>query len=387
MDDSRKYKIVFCTPALYSAGGTERVVAYKASFFAERLGYHVTIIVTEGVGDKTFFALSDKVKVINLGINFEELWNKPLLRKILLYLKKQYLYRESLNKELQRILPDITISTLRREVNFIHKIKDGSVKIGELHLSRKYYRGIEPLNSNILNRIFVRWWKGDISRQLKKMDRVVFLTDCAASEWPELTNKTVIADPQTLNITCCSSLKTKKVIAVGRYSYEKGYDLLLKIWSIVENKCLDWELEIYGMGDPSPYVKLMTELSIDKNRCHLNASLADVCKVYNNSSVLVQPSRTEGFGLVIVEAMAHSLPVVSFDCENGPRTIITDGEDGFLVPAFDINAFADRLIRLMSDENLRVIMGRNARGKSQRYDMEKIAMKWKSLFDELMQNR
>lgn len=347
----------------------------------------MTIIITEGVGDKTFFPLSDKVKVINLGINFEELWNKPLLRKIILYLKKQYLYRESLNKELQRILPDITISTLRREVNFIHKIKDGSVKIGELHLSRKYYRGIEPLNSNILNRNFVRWWKGDISRQLKKMDRVVFLTDCAALEWPELTNKTVIADPQTLNITCCSSLKTNKVIAVGRYSYEKGYDLLLKIWSIVENKCLDWELEIYGMGDPSPYVKLMTELSIDKNRCHLNASLADVCKVYNNSSVLVQPSRTEGFGLVIVEAMAHSLPVVSFDCENGPRTIITDGEDGFLVPAFDINAFADRLIRLMSDENLRVIMGRNARGKSQRYDMEKIAMKWKSLFDELMQNR
>ena len=177
------------------------------------------------------------------------------------------------------------------------------------------------------------------------------------------------------------------MIAVGRYSYEKGYDLLLKIWSVVEKRCTDWELNIYGMGDPSPYVKYLTELSIDKNRCHLNACVVDVSKVYGNSSILVLPSRTEGFGLVLLEAMAHSLPIVSFDCENGPRTIISDGKDGILVPPFDLNRFSEQLIRLMEDEELCKKMGNNGKSKSKHYDMEVIAFQWKSLFDDLMHNR
>lgn len=224
-------------------------------------------------------------------------------------------------------------------------------------------------------------------RQLKKLDRVVLLTDCASREWPELSNKVVIADPMTLDITRCSLLNSKKVIAIGRYSYEKGYDLLLQIWSVVEKRVPDWELDIYGMGDPSPYVKLLTELSIDKNRCHLNACLVDVSKVYRNSSILVQPSRTEGFGLVIVEAMAHGLPVVSFDCENGPRTIITEGEDGFLVPSLNIGMFAERLICLMKDEKLRFAMGENGRRKSMHYSLETISLQWKQFLENMIQNR
>ena len=85
--------------------------------------------------------------------------------------------------------------------------------------------------------------------------------------------------------------------------------------------------------------------------------------------------------------MAHGLPIVSFDCENGPRTIISDGEDGILVPSFDLNKFAEQLIRLMEDEGLRKEMGNNGRRKSQRYNMEAIASQWQSLFDDLMQNK
>ena len=85
----KKYKICYCTPALYSAGGVERVVTTKANYFAEHFGYEVTIIVTEGNGDHSFFHLSKKVEVINLGIAFEDLWNKPFFKKLLLYTKKQ----------------------------------------------------------------------------------------------------------------------------------------------------------------------------------------------------------------------------------------------------------------------------------------------------------
>lgn len=379
------YKIVYCTPALYSAGGTERVVSVKANYFADVLGYDVTVIVTEGKNGNSFFPLSDKVEVINLGINFEELWNISFVKKVLLYLKKQRKYKKSLTNELLRIRPDITITTLRREINFINEIPDGSIKIGEQHLSRTNYRKIDTRFSKFYEISFFRWWKDRVVSSLTKLDRLVVLTSDAASEWPELSNITMIADPLPIKVSYNSPLTAKRVITIGRYSYEKGYDLLLRVWSIVEKKCTDWQLDIFAMGDPTPYVKIMDELSIDKTRCHLNSSVVDVESEYVNSSILVQPSRTEGFGLVLVEAMACGLPVISFDCENGPRSIITDGEDGFLIPPFDVESFANRLFQLMNDDKLRRTVGENGKRKSQLYQIDSVGSQWKQLFDQLME--
>ena len=379
-----KYKIVYCTPALYSAGGTERVVSVKANYFADVLGYDVTIIVTEGKNGNSFFPLSDKVKVINLGLNFEELWNIAFVKKVLLYLKKQRKYKKLLTNELLRIRPDITITTLRREINFINEIPDGSIKIGEQHLSRTNYRKIDARFSKLYEISFFRWWKDRVVTSLTKLDRLVVLTSDAASEWPELTNITMIPDPLPIKVSNCSPLSAKRVITIGRYSYEKGYDILLKIWSIVEKRSTDWQLDIFAMGDPTPYVKIMDELSIDKKRCHLNSSVVDVENEYINSSILVQPSRTEGFGMVLVEAMACGLPVISFDCENGPRSIISDGEDGFLIPPFEVDLFADRLVQLINDGELRKKMGEKGQRKSQLYQIDSVGRQWKQLFDELM---
>ena len=384
--NQRRYKICYCTPALYSAGGVERVVTTKANYFAEHFGYEVIIIVTEGNGDHSFFHLSKRVEVINLGIAFEDLWNKPFFKKLILYSKKQHQYKKLLKRELLRIKPDITISTLRREINFINDIHDGSCKIGELHLSRFNYRGIEDSNSSLLKKLFSGWWKKDIVSQLRRLDRFVVLTDNAVKDWPELDYVKMIPDPLPINGYCQSRSDIKRIISVGRYSNEKGFDLLLRVWSILEKECLEWQLDIYGMGDPTPYVKMMDDLSIDQRRCHLRSSLVDVESEYIKSSIFVHPSRSEGFGLVIVEAMACSLPVVSFDCENGPRSIISDGVDGFLVPSFNIRYFADRILMLMKDENLRKQMGEKGRLKSQQYTVEKIALQWKELFDDLMSN-
>ena len=381
-----KYKIVYCTPALYSAGGTERVVSLKANYFADVLGYDVTIIVTEGKNSNSFFHLSDKVEVINLGLNFEEIWNVSFIEKVFLYLKKQRKYKKLLKRELMRIRPDITITTLRREINFINEINDGSRKIGEQHLSRSNYRRTDPRFTNICEKFFYRWWKNRIVYSLTKLDKLVVLTPDAASEWSEVKNIMMIPDPLPIKVESCCTTSSKRVITIGRYSYEKGYDLLLKVWSIVEKKFSDWQLDIFAMGDPTPYVKMMDDLSIDKKRCHLNSSVVDVEDVYMKSSILVQPSRTEGFGLVIVEAMSCGLPVVSFDCENGPRSVITNGEDGFLIPPFDVEMFANSLMRLMSDDDLRESMGEKGKQNSQRYDIDIVGQQWKQLFDELMQN-
>lgn len=98
------------------AGGVERVLTLKANYFAEHFDDDITIILTDGKDKPLFYPLSDKVKVINLDINFEELWRCSFTKKIFVYLKKQRQYKKRLTKELMRIRPDITISLLRRKL-------------------------------------------------------------------------------------------------------------------------------------------------------------------------------------------------------------------------------------------------------------------------------
>ena len=381
--ETRKYKIVYCAPALYSAGGVERVVSVKANYFADVYGYDVTVIVTEGQGRDSFFQLSPNVKVVNLNLGFEELWRASFVKKVLLYLKKQRCYRKLLTQELMRIRPDFAISVVRREVNFIHKIKDGSRKLGELHVNRSNYRNFDKRNSNVVKDLFAHFWMKSLIGHLRKLDRLVVLTEDARNDWPELTNVTLIPDPLPFRAEKVSDLSAKRIVSIGRYAYEKGNDLLLKAWTKVERTCSDWTLDVYGMGEQAPYRRLMKELGIDENRCHLHGSLTAVEQAYLGSSVFALPSRFEGFGLVIIEALSCGLPVVAFDCENGPRNILTDGKDGFLIPPFDVDAYAEKIVKLIQDEELRRKMGANASASSRRYAIEDIAERWKQLFDEL----
>ena len=383
----RPYKIVFCTPAIYSAGGVERIVSYKASYFAEQLGYDVTIIVTESRGRDCYFPLSDKVKVINFELGFEELWKASFIKKVYLYLTKQRQYKKMLTAELMRLRPDFTISTLRREINFLTSICDGSVKIGELHVNRSSYRNLTATNKNVFVRLFARWWSHSLLDHLYCFNKMVLLTDEAMNDWPELENKIKIPDPLPFRIDEQSSLSYKRIISIGRYDYEKGNDLLLQVWQKVDIQMSSWQLDIFGNGNQNPYLHQIQKLGIDSSRCHLHGPIKDVKKEYIESSVFVLPSRYEGFGLVLIEAMACGLPVIAFDCENGPRSIITDGVDGFLISAFDIEAYADKMMLLMQNKTLRRKMGENARITASQYDVEIIGKQWKQLFDELMQNK
>ena len=382
--NNRKYKICYCTPALYSAGGVERVVSVKASYFAEVYHYDVTIIVTEGKDRDCFFPLSDKVKVVNLNLGFEKLWRASFIKKVFLYLIKQFKYRRLLKSELMRIRPDITISVLRREINFINSIPDGSHKIGELHVNRSNYRNFTTRDSNLAKRLFAHFWMNNLVKHLKQLDRMVVLTEDARRDWPELSNVTLIPDPIPFTVDQVSTLTSKRVVSIGRYAYEKGNDLLLRAWAKVEKSCPDWTLDIYGMGNRTPYKALMRELGIDESRCHLHGSLTDVKGVYLDCSVFTLPSRFEGFGLVIIEAMACGVPVVAFDCENGPRNIITNNQNGILVKPFDVDEYADSLLRLMQDDQFRSQMGNQAFESSKQYYIEDIALQWKELFDDVI---
>ena len=380
---NRLLKIVYVTPALYMAGGVERVLTAKVNYFAEQFGYDITIILTEGNDKPLFYPLSDKIKVVNLNIGFEGLWTCSFAKKIFIYLKKQRKFKNALTKELMRIRPDITISLLRREINFINDIKDGSRKIGEMHINRANYRNYNTERVSLLKKLFAKFWSSNLLHHLQKLDKLVVLTERDRESWVELSNVVTIPDPLSLSPTTSSSLTEKRVVSIARYSHEKGIDLLLKAWSMVQKQISDWRLDVYGDGDRTHYEQLVDELQIDRERCCLHARTDDVEKEYRISSIFVLSSRFEGFGMVLTEAMACGLPVVAFDCPWGPRSIIADGKDGLLVEKGNVKALADALARLMSDENLRRSMAEAGVRNVQRFSLNSIAGRWKSLFESL----
>ena len=380
---SKRYKIVYCTPSLYMAGGVERVLTLKANYFADIYGYDVTIITTDGNDKPNFFPLSQSVKVLNLDINFEEMWHRSFLKRLCLFIPKEKQFKKKLTEELYRIRPDITISLLRREINFLTDIHDGSKKIGEIHINRAHYRNFTPNRSNPFKAIFARYWKHGLVEKLKRLDRFVVLTEYDRQAWQEIPRVDVIPNPLPFYPDQVPSVRRQRIIAVGRYFDEKGYDMLLKAWAIVEKVSDDWELDVYGDGNKPYYEKIAASLNLDKKRCRLNDSISDVQKEYLDSSLFVCTSRFEGFGMGIVEAMACGLPVVAFDCLWGPRSIITDGEDGLLVENGHIEKMAETILSLITHPERISEMGMNARRNVQRFNIDAVAKKWKRLFDSL----
>lgn len=376
-------KIAYVIGGLYAPTGMVVMLSQKINYLAEHTDYELYMILTESPEKPWCYKMNPNIKWVNFNINFDELDTMPFYKKFIFYFIKQRKYKKAFNDYLMRIKPDITVSALRREINFINNIKDGSKKIGEIHFSRIFYRqfNLHFLPKSI-NSILTKIWAGELVKNLKKLDRFVVLTNSDFERWPEIKNKIVIPNFISGIPERPSTLEAKNVIAVGRYTWQKGFDLLIDAWCIVADKYPDWRLHIYGLGNNNEYKKIAVKKGIgDKVICHSYAE--DVYEKYRESSIFVLSSRYEGFGLVLAEAMATGLPSVAFNCPDGPSDIITDGVDGTLVENGNTKMLADGIIYLISHDKDRLIYGQNARNNMKRYDKVAIMQKWIDLFDSL----
>lgn len=177
-----------------------------------------------------------------------------------------------------------------------------------------------------------------------------------------------------------SPRSAKVVVSIGRLHEEKGVDLLLEAWSEVAPKHPDWTLRLYGSGEEEAALKKQSEQLGLTSSVEWMGRTSDVPGALKDSSLFALSSRGEGFPLALMEAMATAVPCVAFDVAPGVREIITDGENGLIVPPGNTAEFARKLDQLISDQELRDRMGDRARVDIQRYSTDEIVARWENLF-------
>ncbi|WP_420993378.1 glycosyltransferase family 4 protein [Cupriavidus sp. 30B13] len=215
-------------------------------------------------------------------------------------------------------------------------------------------------------------------------DAVVVLTERDRQRWMEaLTPRCrveVIPNPLPFPFPAVpANRQSKTVLAVGRLVHAKGFDVLLNAWALVAPGHPDWRLEIVGEGEERTALEsLVRELGIASS-VSMPGTRQDVESCYCSAAIFCLSSRYEGFGLVLLEAMAFGLPVVSTDCETGPRELVRDGENGLVARLENSGSLGEKLSILMDDMSLQETLAREGRHFATPFGTDVIATRWQPL--------
>lgn len=372
-------KIVYSILGTFNAGGMERVLANKANYLT-RQGHSIIIITTDQKSRSPYFCLHPDIQCIDLDINYTENQDINVFAKMISYLQKQQKHKKKLEKTLVAIKADVVISMFDNDSSFLYKIKDRSKKILEIHFSR--FKRLQYGRKGLLK--WIDWYRSrNDLRVVQKYDKFVVLTEEDKSYWGNLENIVVIPNANSFVSSTTARLENKKVLAVGRYDYQKGFVDLIKAWDIVIKSNPDWILNIYGHGPlKDTFEKMIFDFGL-KHTIFLIEPTKEIETVYLNHSILAMTSRYEGLPMVLLEAQVCGLPLVSYACKCGPRDIIKNGINGYLVEEGDINSIAHNIIHLIKDEKLRKVMGEKSKLNSAFFSEDEIMKKWLLLFHNL----
>lgn len=380
---NRRVKLVYCIHSLYNPGGMERVLLNKLKWLSANTDWELTVVTTDQHSRDTFFPFPEGVEMVDLGINYSDDNGRNPVAKTLGYLRRRRLHRRRLTEFLMEKRADIVVTLYPGESSFIPGIRDGSRKVMELHQNRFFHlqynrKGLLGLSDRIRS-------AADVP-MVRRFDKFVVLTREDKGYWGDIPNIEVIPNAALQESAALSDVSAKRVIAAGRLDYQKSFDRLIDAWAIFHSRpgCGEWTLEIFGQGEWEGMLnKKIRDLGLEGS-ARINAPVKELGAEYARSSILAMSSHYEGFPMVMIEGMACGLPVVSFDFKTGPKDIIRQGENGIAVPDGDIEAFADALALLATDNDLRRRMSAEAAKIKEEYSQERVMGMWMSLFEDML---
>ena len=344
-------------------GGAERVALKLANEFAKHYDVHVISCFAE----KTTPIMELDVRV-----------NKHVLDKRTKSLTWNAI---QLSKRLKEYLRT-------NDVQLLINITAGINTIGVLGTMNTKVKLIYAEHSNLSNRTYgkkheFRQWLGS-----KKADYIVTLTEQDRKAFAEKYH--IFEKCKSIHNWYDGEImsekydeNSKKIITVGRLAAVKGYDRLIQVAKRVLDKNPTWTWDIYGDGPMYEEVQeMILENGIENHVC-LRGNRKDILELYKEYAFFVMTSYYEGLPLVLLEAKASLLPIVSFDCPTGPGEIITDGCDGFLVENGNIDEMVEKINEMIQNSELRKTFSKNSVDKLKFFRKEQIASEWISLINEL----
>lgn len=378
-------KILYLTPHIYNSAGTERVLSMKVNYLVQQAGYDIVIVTTDQKEKKNFFDFDTRIKHYDLGLNYEDDFNKNILSKTIAHYRKNAVYKKRLADIIEKEKPDVCVSMFGKEIEFICNMNLACKIVAELHFNQR-------LRYDVLTANHHGWlWEQigefrtrQMIRETKGLDRLVVLTKEDMEQWQKTNNNVCqIYNPLPYESSEIAPLNEKTIISVGRLSPQKNYSSLIKAWVLVHQKHPDWQLNIWGDGELKDQLQAeIREQGIEQS-LHLCGRTNDVSKEYLRSSAYVMSSAFEGFPMVLLEAASFGLPLISYTCYCGPKDIIDNEVNGFLVNQNDEQGLADAICKIIEDEPLRQEMGKQAKITSQQFSQENILPLWPKFFESL----
>lgn len=365
-------KLLYIVPSINDAGGVARVLSAKTNYLIEKWGFEIHILTQNKGNSSLFYFFNPKIVLHDM---------------ILEGNKMNYLlnYKNELQKHCKQINPDVIIVAdnglkaylvpffLDKKTPLVFE-SHGSKFIAEQKQSEHVWSKLK-----MKFKLFIKEFGA------KKYTRFVALSDESLKEW-RITNGVVITNPLCDFPKKLSDQSSKKVIAVGRHAYEKGFDNLLKIWKKVVEDYPDWVLEIYGKSDEKFELReLAKNLNLTENIV-FHEPVQNINDKYSEASFYLMTSRFEGFGMVLIEAMAAGLPCVAYDCPCGPRNIIDNEKNGFLIQNNNEKDYINAVKTLIEDKELRIRLGETAKSVISEYNLDEIMQSWNQFFREIKNN-
>ncbi|ARG23567.1 glycosyltransferase family 4 protein [Acinetobacter baumannii] len=352
-----KKNICFLIGNLNHSGGTERVTTLIANELVEK-GYNIFILNLVS-GTQPFFKLDNRIEVASLYPQAVSM-KKHLIGTIL------KIRNYAKNNNIDTLIDvDSILSVFSVPALFGLKIK---------HICWEHFNFKVDLGSSFRR----------LGRRLAAhyCDYIVTLTERDKGFWQSAIKKrnaeiiTIMNPSPYKDIVNIPKKENKIILAAGRLTYQKGFDLLLKIWGNIYRDYPDWRLLIVGEGEDRADLENFIQDNEIKN-VQLPGRTQDIDSYYRQASIFCLSSRFEGLGMVLLEAQAYGLPIVSFDCDVGPSEIISDSLNGFLVKNNDTKAFEvklRKLIDLSNDDYISFI--KNTKLNYEKFSQEHIVEQW-----------
>ena len=372
-------KLIYVIRSLHPVGGIERTLTDKANWLVAH--GHDVLFVTYKQGDgEVAFHLDGRVKLKDLRCSIYSLFKHPFYTRLFKYFSLSRMFQKRFREVINDFKPDTISVPIPNAEEFVWEVVKVARNIRvviESHVAYKY------LSYGKSKTDFFFYLFHSPSKAIRHSDALIVLTKGDADTWKRKGVQKVLVVPNSVSfyVDNVDIIKKdeKRIISVGRLVSQKRFDRLIDAFALIANHCPGWHIDIFGEGEQRHVLEQKILEKKLSGRINIYDYTFDVLSEYLRSQFMVLSSDYEGFGLVIVEAMACGLPVISTDCPHGPSEIINNGVTGWLV-GLDVKDLADRMEWMITHQEERTIMGVKAHEAAAAYRKDVIMKKWESAY-------